>query len=70
MATSRSTKAQAKAKTARRQRPGRAAVERAGRGRNPVVRKRGGGRGNGQATPLTISQWWPLAATGPRIVLS
>jgi pimeloyl-ACP methyl ester carboxylesterase len=33
---------------------GRAAVERAGRGRNPVVRKRGGGRGNGQATPLTV----------------
>jgi pimeloyl-ACP methyl ester carboxylesterase len=48
-----------------RQRPGRAAtttagraaraaVERAGRGRNPVVRKRSGGRGRDQAPPLTV----------------
>jgi pimeloyl-ACP methyl ester carboxylesterase len=35
-------------------RAGRNAVERAGRGRNPVVRKRAGGQGNGQGTPLTV----------------
>jgi pimeloyl-ACP methyl ester carboxylesterase len=35
-------------------RAARAAVERAGRGRNPVVRKRSGGRGSSQAPPLTV----------------
>jgi pimeloyl-ACP methyl ester carboxylesterase len=36
------------------ERAGRSALERAGRGRNPVVPKRSGGRKNGQATPLTV----------------
>ena len=36
------------------ERAGRTALERAGRGRNPVVRKRAGGRRNGPAPPLTV----------------
>ena len=46
--------AKTKTTTGSRQRPGRAAVERMGRGRNPVSRRRPGGSRNGQATPLSV----------------
>jgi hypothetical protein len=46
------------------ERAGRAALERAGRGRNPVVRKRPGGRRNGKAPPLTVRGIGLLARGG------